>query len=207
MTAFDSATSPPRRSNFASPAALARFYLATIVGLTIDLWSKSYAWKRLVIAPPVRDESGRLYVLSDAVHFLPGWLHFKVTVNEGAVFGLGQGNQPLFVIVSVLALGFLTWLFAVSGKQRFYQFILGLLLAGVLGNMYDRIRFGYVRDMIYILPGKMIRGREAFPWIFNVADSLLCVGVALMVLYSLFAPREKPTQDPPTIPTNIEPVQ
>jgi lipoprotein signal peptidase len=74
-----------------------------------------------------------------------------------------------------------------------------MLLAGVLGNMYDRIVFGYVRDMIHALPGwkwpgtwqvPLIGypspGREVFPYIFNVADILLCVGVGLMIIYSMF---------------------
>jgi signal peptidase II len=61
-----------------------------------------------------------------------------------------------------------------------------MLLAGVLGNLYDRIQYGYVRDMIHALPDKFVFGYPAFPWIFNIADSLLCVGVAFMILYSFF---------------------
>jgi len=57
-----------------------------------------------------------------------------------------------------------------------------VLLAGVLGNLYDRLVFGYVRDMIHALPA----WPNLFPYIFNVADSLLCVGVAMMIVYSIF---------------------
>ena len=117
---------------------------------------------------------------SKGLRVIPGLLHLQVTVNEGAVFGLGQGQRWLFLAISVAAILFLTHLFTISGRQRFYQFILGLLLAGVLGNMYDRFRYGYVRDMIYGLPRWGV-----FPWIFNVADALLCVGVGLIFLYSL----------------------
>jgi lipoprotein signal peptidase len=82
-----------------------------------------------------------------------------------------------------------------------------MLLAGVLGNAYDRIVFGHVRDMIHALPGWTWpgtwqvgsypgKGREVFPFIFNVADILLCVGVGLMILYSLFAsPEKEPIKD------------
>jgi len=110
-----------------------------------------------------------------------------------------EGRKWLFLGVSVLAIGFLSYLFATSKRQRFYQFVLGMLLAGVLGNMYDRIVFGYVRDMIHALPGWQWPGqwqvpvmkypgdgRDVFPFIFNVADILLCVGVGLMIVYSLF---------------------
>src|SRR5688572_1340367 len=121
--------------NFRSPAALARFLLTMLIGLSLDLWTKVLAEQHLRDAPPVR--------------FIPDWLHFTYTENRGAVFGIGQGQRAMFLAVSVLAIGFLTYLFATtSRRQRFYQFLLGMLLAGVLGNMYDRMVFGYVRDMI-----------------------------------------------------------
>lgn len=158
----------PSTANFRSSPALARFLLTTLVGLAIDLWTK------LLAATYLRG--------TEPIQFIPGWLHFTYTENRGAVFGIGQGQRSLFLVVSILAIGFLAYLFASSGRQRLYQFILGMLLAGVLGNLFDRYHFGYVRDMIHALP----RWPNAFPWIFNVADSLLCVGVFLMIAYSLF---------------------
>ncbi len=165
--------------NVRDPLAVARFIVTMIAGLGLDLWSKSAAVAHL------RD-SGREIVA------IPGLLHFKYTVNYGAVFGIGQGQTGLFILVSVAAIVFLSYLFITSGAQRFYQVILGLLLAGVLGNMYDRIQYGYVRDMLYALPGLLwsdfsasLPQREMFPWIFNVADSLLCVGVGLMLIHGV----------------------
>jgi signal peptidase II len=119
--------------------------------------------------------------------FIPRGLHFQALVNQGAVFGIGQGQRWLFLVVSTLAIGFILYLFASSGRHRFYQFVLGLLLAGVIGNMYDRLHLGFVRDMIHGLPGRTWPGstREVFPWIFNVADSWLCAGVGLIFLYTL----------------------
>ena len=62
----------------------------------------------------------------------------------------------------------------------------------------DRINFGYVRDMIHVFPGwpNPLRGffpdwQYVFPWIFNVADSLLCVGVTLMMVYTVFGAHEQ----------------
>jgi len=177
--------------NLKSPAALARFALTMVVALGLDLWSKTWSFDQLLISL-TRMPDGTYDVRSDVYRFIPGWLHFEVTVNQGAVFGIGQGQRTLFLLVSVLAIGFLTFLFATSGRQRLYQFILGMLLAGVLGNMYDRISYGYVRDMIHALP----RWPRAFPWIFNVADCLLCVGVFLMIVYSLVhKPRHAPVEE------------
>jgi signal peptidase II len=180
--------------NFRNPSALARFFLVCVVGLAADLWTKSYSFAHLAPAgAPLSDARPRVH------SFIPGWLHFEITTNQGAVFGLGQGQKWLFLAVSVVAIAFLSYLFATSERQRFYQFILGMLLAGVLGNMYDRIVFSHVRDMIHALPGWQWpgtwelgsypgKGREVFPFIFNVADILLCVGVGLMIVSSLFTP-------------------
>ncbi len=172
-----------------------------IIGLTLDLLSKAVAFAKLG-GPVWVEADGHARVTSgEPYRFIPGFLHFYITTNQGAVFGLGQGQRWLFIAISIAAIGFLTYLFMTSEKQRFYQVILGMLLAGVLGNMYDRIRFGYVRDMIHSLPGWTWPGssREVFPWIFNVADVLLCVGVGLIMLYSLFymrAPKKQEAPDP-----------
>jgi signal peptidase II len=177
--------------NLRSPAALARFLGTAVIALAIDLWTKSLAATQL--KPEMR-----------SIHFIPGWLHFEYVENHGAVFGIGQGQRWLFIVVSVIAIGFVTWLFTTSGRQRFYQFLLGILLAGVLGNLYDRFTYGYVRDMIHALPGWenpfkwLYHTQEIFPWVFNVADSLLCVGVALMVIYSFFHSSHKEDKSTPS---------
>src|SRR5205809_2548090 len=158
--------------NLRSPLALLLFLGAAVAGVAADLWSKAAAVTNL-------KDGG-------AVRFIPGLLHFTYTENHGAVFGLGQGQQTLFIIVSIGAIALLIFLFLTSGKARVFQFILGMLLAGVVGNMYDRLNYGYVRDMIHALPGwqwpewfvrllpaawqpQAGRGLDVFPWIFNVA--------------------------------------
>lgn len=173
--------------NFRSPLALLLFFGVAAVGAAADLWTKALAVEHLRYAAPVR--------------LIPGWVHLTYTENHGAVFGIAQGARPIFLIVSIAAIFFLGFLFATSGRARLYQLILGLLLGGVIGNMYDRVYHGYVRDMIHALPGwhwpqwlvdffpqswQPPRGQqmEVFPWIFNLADTYLCVGVAGMLLYS-----------------------
>jgi signal peptidase II len=160
--------------------------------LLADLWTKNLAVDQL--------QNGRM------VDFIHGWLQFEFIENPGAVFGIAPGKTGVFILVSIMAIVFLTYLFSTSAGRPVYQVILGLLLAGVLGNMYDRIEIGKVRDMIHALPGwhwpagvrHVLRflPDEVFPYIFNVADSLLCTGVALMVIYSFFTPgEEKTTKD------------
>jgi signal peptidase II len=130
-------------------------------------------------------------------------LNFDAVANQGAVFGIGQGQRWLFITVSIGAIALLTYLFVTTARGRFYQVVLGGLLAGVLGNMYDRTMFGFVRDMIHAFPNErypeFIRNTlgfipyfkgQIFPWVFNVADMLLCVGVGISIVYSFFGNRE-----------------
>jgi signal peptidase II len=77
------------------------------------------------------------------------------------------------------------------------HFGLALILAGALGNLYDRIMYGAVRDMLYLFPGVKLPfgitwpggNPELYPWIFNIADAALCVGVVLIILTMLRKPR------------------
>lgn len=179
--------------NFRNPWALARFFLTAAIGLGLDLWTKSISFAALANWIP-RPNGGFDVDCLRSIHFIPGWIHFEVTLNHGAVFGIGQGKVYVFKFVSVIAFLFLTGLFTFSGKRRFYQFVLGLLMAGVLGNLYDRVIFGGVRDMIRVLP----QWPNVFPWIFNVADMLLCCGVGLMLITSLpmFQEQNEPNHEP-----------
>jgi signal peptidase II len=184
------ATSISRWANFRSPVAVVLFFGTAAAGVALDLWTKVLAEQYL---------DGR----AEPIRFIPNWLHFTYTENAGAVFGLGRGKQLLFISGSVVAIGFLTYLFATSGPRRFFHFILGMLLAGAIGNMYDRIVHGHVRDMIHALPGihwpdfianmlpRHLANQSVFPWVFNVADSLLCVGVFLFLVYSFRHGHEK----------------
>jgi lipoprotein signal peptidase len=71
---------------------------------------------------------------------IPNVLEFHTTLNPGALFGLGAGQTSLFVLASVLALALVLWMFTqCPARQRLTQIALGAILAGALGNMYDRI--------------------------------------------------------------------
>jgi len=122
---------------------------------------------------------------------------FQTSLNEGALFGLGQGGVPLFIALSVLAaLGILYWLFfGGAARDRLLTVALGCIFAGIVGNLYDRLglhglewglltplRAGEpvraVRDWILV----MIFGH---PWPnFNIADSALVCGAILLVWHA-----------------------
>lgn len=111
---------------------------------------------------------------------VPGVLNFQLTLNTGAVFGLGQGARPIFIVVSIIALVVITFLIYRSPPNaRFYHLGLAMILGGALGNLYDRVLYSAVRDMLHMLPGTGL-----WPWIFNPADVALVVGVCMVLVVS-----------------------
>ena len=105
----------------------------------------------------------------------------------GAAFGIASGQRGLLIGVSVVALMIIIGVFLFSGRERkLIHFAMGLFAAGICGNLYDRIfNDGQVRDFIDIVywPGKH--------WpAFNVADSMLCISVGIMVLCMLRTPQK-----------------
>ncbi len=112
--------------------------------------------------------------------FLPG-LYLTYVKNTGAAFGLFQGNGELLGWVSLaVGLALLLYLWLVGPRMGVAgQLALSFVASGAVGNAIDRIGRGYVVDYLDIGPG-------LWP-VFNLADSLVVVGVALLVLIGLFA--------------------
>ncbi len=115
-----------------------------------------------------------------------GVLHLTYLKNNGGILGFLQ-NQTLFILfmVGILLLVILYLLMKLPDKPRFIRLhpVLACLLAGALGNMTDRLRFGYVIDFIYFV------GID-FP-IFNTADILISVSTVALLFLLLFYYKEK----------------
>jgi len=104
-----------------------RLWPVAALGLAADLWSKHWAFTRL---PPEPASGWEL---------IPRLVSFRRTLNDGALFGLGRGLWLVFIIASVLALAFVWYLFSQSTRdRRSLHVALGLILAGAMGNLYDR---------------------------------------------------------------------
>ncbi len=100
--------------------------------------------------------------------------------NDGAAWGIFSGKVWQLVLISIIMIiGLLIFNHFVKNKNKFYCISFGLVIGGALGNMYDRITLGYVRDFIFLdfMPN--------FP-VFNIADSCLCVGVVMLALFIIF---------------------
>ena len=151
-----------------SPAAWLRFVLISGCGLAADLWTKHLAFAQLGYGPGSRH-----------VVLIPDVLQLRTTLNPGAVFGVGPGLAPLFILISLVAIGFVIYVFMNTQRNQWVmQIALGLILAGAMGNLYDRaFNHGKVRDFILL---------HYWPWIFNLADAMLCIGVPLLIVCWLF---------------------
>jgi signal peptidase II len=104
--------------------------------------------------------------------------------NTGAAFSLLPGAFWLFIPVTVIALGMVAWFHrSLRDRTRWVHVILGMILAGTLGNLTDRLRLGSVVDFVSVGFGDV-----RFPT-FNVADSSLVVGIGLLVVYLTFVDR------------------
>ncbi len=150
-----------------------RLWLVMVRGLVADLWSKHWAFERFETPYEV----------------IPNALSFQLSLNHGALWGMGKGLTPLFIGASILAVIFVSYVFVKSDRsQASFHVALGMILAGALGNLYDRIfGNGSVRDFIKI--ELRIGDFEAWPWVFNVADMLLVCGVAILMLNIWLGPR------------------
>ncbi len=193
-----------------------RLWGFAVTGLVADLWSKEWAFQQL--GP------------HETRVLIPNLASLQLSLNPGALFGLGAGLAPIFVGASALALMFVLYLFAHSTTcRRSMHVALGLVLAGAIGNLYDRTtQSAYVAntDRGRII-GKLVDENEKFvtigdfptgdnarplpkpndprsgmqpvvrdfikiearagnftlwPWIFNIADALLVIGVAVLLL-------------------------
>ena len=117
--------------------------------------------------------------LGERIPFIPGLIRFTYVQNTGAAFSLLQGMQWLFVVIFVLLTALLVFEYFKKPMPftKFERFCIGAVYGGGLGNMIDRVRLGYVVDMIET---EFI----TFP-VFNVADCFITCGCILLMV-SLF---------------------
>ena len=152
------------------------FWSLTLGGLLLDLWSKK----------AVFDWLGQEQ--SHSVSIIDGFLRFIIALNDGAAFSTFAGKAYLLTAISVVALIVVFGVFIFSGTQyRSIHIALGLFTGGICGNLYDRIfNDGLVRDFIDVYISN-----KHWPT-FNIADSLLCIGVGLLIVSTFLT--EKPSQ-------------
>ena len=122
--------------------------------------------------------------LYEVVNVIPNVLSWIYLRNTGAAWSILEGQMWFFYIVTLVVVVVVVYYLQKYGRQSgLLALSLSFILAGSIGNVIDRLRFGYVVDMIRL---EFID----FP-IFNVADMALSVGVALMILYVFLDEKSK----------------
>jgi signal peptidase II len=161
-------------------------YLALSLAIIIlDAWTKWLISSRIA--------------LHEAVPIVPNLFQLVHVRNTGAAFGIGANTQsalvPLLLNIGAIGVFFIVVVYAFRSAvtDRVLQTGLHLILGGAIGNLVDRFRFRYVVDFLDVYVN--VRGREHHWPAFNVADSAICIGIALL----FFDMKKKPDEQPTTV--------
>lgn len=139
------------------------YIVILILGLLLDRLSKIYAANNFINNPiegPI--------------------INFTYLENRGAAFGILQDKRIFFIIISVAIVSYLIYHFIKTYKTnpKILNIALSMIVSGAIGNFYDRLINHYVVDFIEL-------SFFSFP-VFNIADILITIGCALMIIYMLF---------------------
>ena len=160
-----------------SRLALGAYVLALVI-VVLDQITKA-----MVLAAMPGDPTPLLdgYRIADV---LPPVFNLTFVLNTGVSFGMFGGGEARWVLAFfsvVVAIGLAVW--ALKADRKLLAAAIGMVIGGAIGNVIDRIRFGGVVDFLDF------SGTGLFPWIFNIADSGITIGVALLLLDSFIGER------------------
>lgn len=133
----------------------------------------------------IADQATKVYIdstmrLHDTITVIPNFFNITYIRNRGAAFGIlaqSSWRLPFFILVSLVALIVIIIAYRkLRNDQRIAIVSMSLIFSGALGNLIDRIRLGEVIDFIYV------HWYEHYWPAFNIADSAICVGVALLAV-------------------------
>lgn len=142
------------------------FFACAALGLVADRASKRAI--EAVLAP------------GQSMPFLPGILDFQLVYNTGAAWGMLDGALAFFLVIALgVTAAAVVYLFRYEHHRSYEVVALSLVVAGALGNLYDRLVYGRVTDFLHTL-------FVDFP-VFNVADSCITVGIVLLAIFFIFS--------------------
>lgn len=143
--------------------------IAIIFLLFLDQVSKQ--WSRTVLKPV------------SSIEIIPDFFHLTYIENRGAAFGMLQGRQFLFIVITIIFLIFFQRMMQEYRAIKYFSIFEVLIVAGVLGNFLDRILFGFVTDMVDF--------RGIWSYVFNIADSYLVIGLLGMIALLFFDDKKR----------------
>lgn len=153
-------------------------------GLALTVIALDQLSKWLMLGPLDLAARGQIPVL-------PPVLNWTLVHNSGVSFHLFAGGDLSrwgLSLFSVVVAGALAW-WARGADKAIQAAGLGLIMGGAIGNAVDRVRLGYVIDFVDV-------SGLRFPWVFNVADSAITVGVILLLLEGLVSPKPDAPKKP-----------
>ena len=134
----------------------------------------------IIAAVILLDQVSKALIVSllyrDQVDLIEGVLRFTYVENRGMAFGLLADHRWVFLVLSVIGIGLIGFYLFKFVKRPLSRVGLALIVGGGIGNMIDRIAYGYVIDFIDFC------AFDFWVWVFNVADAAVCVGAAIFVL-------------------------
>ena len=136
--------------------------------------------------------------LHERVNILGTFVQFTLVYNQGGLFGILQGYQSLFLIVSLIVLGLLILFYVYEkNKSALFCYAMALIASGAIGNILDRFigMFGIaerpgVVDFVYIGDDSIFRWPA-----FNVADAVIVIGAILLVVVFYLDEKQKKARD------------
>lgn len=205
---------PQRRTLQAIFLCLAATILLTAADLGTKDWAQAELSREPAVPPhPTCEPDERGYrqmqrVRHGADVLIEGYLEFRYAENCGAAFGM-LGDAPrwvrlgIFMTVGAFAVIALSSMFIAGTGGPLFAWSVPLIVSGALGNVIDRIRFGYVVDFIrfYVHDESSFKPLRGFEYpTFNVADITITIGVALLLLDALLYKGEAAQKSPSTSP-------
>ena len=146
-----------------------------------------------VLLSLIADQVSKYIVETNAqfhdIRVIEGFFHITYVKNTGMAWSMLSGQTGLLALISAAAIGFMLYYLLHSKPDRLTSFGLALMIGGAAGNLIDRLFLGYVRDFLNFY----IFGYD-FP-VFNIADSVLCVGVGVLILASFLEERKNGRTD------------
>lgn len=127
----------------------------------------------------------RVIDLFESVKVIPNFFYLTYVQNNGAAFSIFQNQQVLILLVTFFALFFINKYLKNENINKIEMFSYSMITGGILGNLFDRICYGYVIDFFDFRFGKY-----HYP-VFNMADVFIVVGVILLMIYSVIEWRKE----------------
>ncbi len=150
--------------------------LMILAAVALDQWTKYLAVTHLKAI--------------DTMPLIEDILHLTYLENRGAAFGMLANHRWVFMILSTVSIVLLlVWIFRDAPKSWWIRTSAAMIIGGGIGNMIDRVVLGYVVDFIDV--------RAIDFYVFNVADSFVCVGCGMILVWTLYMElvAKKPAMD------------